>query len=397
MTVYRILVATYTDSLVTLLFDPSVPSLKVASTLKVGHHPSWLTSHPDDPSLVFTGLEQADGRILALRFDAAGRGKVVGSMKSGGADPASLLAVRGTLFVGNYSSGSVVTTPLSTTAPYFSDATSSAVPLSGTGPNKERQEASHPHHVVYVPELGELLVPDLGADKTWRLQREKEKWAVKGHVAYAAGSGPRHVVYHDGLLYTICELTSTLTSHRLSSLPSSASTLLSSTSTLTDPPPELGDRLAAELLYSSSPSATPHLYASNRNDPSPLGDTLSIFSLEKPGAPELVTEVRTGVKHLRGVEIGGEGGRWVVLGGAQGGGVKIYEKVDGGRGLKEIVGLPGVDSPTAFLWLLQSSQNPRLLASGSGAGLGGVLGWFVGRLRDMWSSILKGLRGPKSV
>ncbi|KAI0048625.1 putative isomerase YbhE [Auriscalpium vulgare] len=350
MPLHHILVASYTDAIATLRFDSTARELKLVSTVQVGHHPSWIVTHPDDPSLVFTGLEQADGRILALKYDAEGRGTVVGSISSGGADPASLLAADGTLFIGNYSSGSLVVTPLSASPPYFSDAASVSTQFSGTGPDASRQESSHPHQVVFVPGREELLVPDLGADKTWRLLKQGGVWTVKGHVEYEPGSGPRHVVFNDGILYTLNELKSTISAHRFPPLPE-APTLLHTTSTFASPPNPLGACLAAELLLSSSGPSPPYLYASNRNDPSPLGDPLSIFSLANPEAPALVGDVRSGVKHMRGVVVGGEGGRFVVLGGALGGGVKIYEQEDAGRALREVAALPGVEAPTGFLWL----------------------------------------------
>ena len=98
---YRILVASYTDVLTSLLFDPKGPTLKVTSEIKVGNNPSWLTVHPNDPTLVFTGLEVAYGIIIALKFDENGNGTIVGQISSGGADPASLLATTDILLVGN--------------------------------------------------------------------------------------------------------------------------------------------------------------------------------------------------------------------------------------------------------------------------------------------------------
>ena len=101
MTGYRILVASYTDRITSLLFDPTGPSLKVTSEVKVGARPSWLTVHPSDPSLIFTGLENLEGVVVALKYDNDGNGTIVGQIPSGGADPASLLATTDTLFVGN--------------------------------------------------------------------------------------------------------------------------------------------------------------------------------------------------------------------------------------------------------------------------------------------------------
>ena len=98
---YRILVGSYTSDVTTLEFDPDARTLQVISALTVGHHPSWLTRHPSDPTLVYTGLEQTEGKILAFKVDSEGTIKVVGEANSGGADPASLEALEEELIVGN--------------------------------------------------------------------------------------------------------------------------------------------------------------------------------------------------------------------------------------------------------------------------------------------------------
>jgi 6-phosphogluconolactonase (cycloisomerase 2 family) len=74
----------------------------------------------------------------------------------------------------------------------------------GSGPSP-RQESSHPHQVLEVD--GAFLVPDLGADVVRRIEvtgdgglRETDRFA------FPAGSGPRHAVLADGLLYVVCEL-----------------------------------------------------------------------------------------------------------------------------------------------------------------------------------------------
>ena len=60
-----------------------------------------LTVHPSDPFLIFTGLENLEGVVVALKYDNNDNGTIVGQILSGGADPASLLATADTLFVGN--------------------------------------------------------------------------------------------------------------------------------------------------------------------------------------------------------------------------------------------------------------------------------------------------------
>lgn len=77
----------------------------------------------------------------------------------------------------------------------------------GTGPRTDRQEASHPHEAYDNGD--EVLIPDLGADKTLRISKGSNGWEVKDSIDYPAGSGPRHVlVYSEGLLAEIrAELT----------------------------------------------------------------------------------------------------------------------------------------------------------------------------------------------
>lgn len=98
---YRILVGSYTNKIYTLTFDPTSSSLTLVSTLTVGHHPSWITPHPTDGSLVFAGLEQPDGKVVVVKYKADGQGTLIGEVPSGGADPCTLLAVGTELLIGN--------------------------------------------------------------------------------------------------------------------------------------------------------------------------------------------------------------------------------------------------------------------------------------------------------
>ena len=122
---------------------------------------------------------------------------------------------------------------------------------------------------------------------------------------------------------------------------------------------------AAEILIPKPNRSFPtaYIYTSNREDPHPEGDTIAIFSLEKgEGHPELVTEVRTGLRHLRGMVFGGEDDKWLIVGGVgsanksfEGGGIKIYERVEGGRELRQVAELDNAVGSkfkaTCFLWL----------------------------------------------
>jgi len=354
MTPYRILVSSYTDEIYTLLFDDANRRLDVVSEVKVGHHPSWVTSHPNDRSVVFTGLEQSDGIAVALKFDQEGRGEVIGTAESGGKDPCSLLATKDELLIANYSSGTVGSISLTNSPPYISTSSLARnVQLTGTGPNKSRQEGSHPHQVYFVDEYQELLVPDLGADRVCRFKKSADgSWALCGHVQYKSGGGPRHVAYYNGELFTLLELSSKVVRHKFPPIPGLPE-FITSTPTMSSPAPQPNDMLAAEILipHPNSLFPTPYLYLSNRNDPSPEGDIIAIFDfVSDPGKLQLIAEVRTGLQHMRGMLFGGENEKYLVVGGVNGGGVKVFERINDGLGLKEVAKNEGVKAPTGFLW-----------------------------------------------
>ena len=148
------------------------------------------------------------------------------------------------------------------------------------------------------------------------------------------------------------ELSSEVTAHRLPPLPAEP-THLATVPTMSKFPGTLAETgmLAAEILLPAPNSAfpTPYLYVSNRNDPSPEGDVIAIYSVADPEKVELVAEVRSGLKHLRGMVFGGPQDKYLVAGGVLGGGVKVFERVDGGKGLKDVASL-ALEAPTGFLW-----------------------------------------------
>ncbi|KAG2355917.1 hypothetical protein BDR07DRAFT_1301843 [Suillus spraguei] len=361
-----ILVASYTDSVYTLSFDPTPPTgsptLNLVARTLVGHHPSWIASHPSNKSLIYTGLEQADGEVVAIKYGRGGTiagGDVVARAKSGGADPCTLLVAEDELIVGNYSSGTIATFPISTSAPYILSPNpwTLSMPFEHVGRNKARQSSSHPHQIIFNPlnhMEKELLVPDLGADTVWRLiKRSDGKWTICGRIDFEPGGGPRHVAARGTTLYTLLELTLKLAVHTLPPLPAPPTPLTSLFTLSALPIPDT--MTAAEILLPEPNTFFPEIfiYTSNRNDPHLEGDTIAIFSLAAgEGQPELVNEVRTGLTHVRGMAFGGDQDKYLIVGGVEGGGVKVFERIDGGKGLQEIakLGEDIVGCPTGFLW-----------------------------------------------
>lgn len=98
---FPILVASYTDEIVTLEFDSDKATLTPTSKLAAGHHPSWIAGHPTDKTLLVAGLEQSDGKVVALRYDASGKGTVLSVSPTFGQDPCHVLVDKDEVFAAN--------------------------------------------------------------------------------------------------------------------------------------------------------------------------------------------------------------------------------------------------------------------------------------------------------
>ncbi|KDQ20255.1 hypothetical protein BOTBODRAFT_27670 [Botryobasidium botryosum FD-172 SS1] len=356
---HTILVGSYSSEITALEFDTSTspPTLSVSASFPTGKNPSWISPHPSDKSLLVAGNEVPDGKIQLFKFDQAQKTlELLGERPSGGADPAHILVLEDEIIVANYTGGTVQVVPLTLDPPSLGTP-SQVFQLTGTSVNTTRQESSHPHQAVLHLEGHEVLVPDLGADKILRFAKENGKWVIKGSVDITPGAGPRHIVIYENKLYTVGELDNTLIVHEFPALPEEPRHI--TTLPTVRPPREADPAMipAANILAPPTPTfPTPFIYVTNRNDPHPEGDSIAIYSLSSPdeaspGGVTLVNEVHTGMKHARGLAIGGPDDKYLIIGGVHGGGIKVFERTKGGASLKEVAKLEGVEKPTGFVWL----------------------------------------------
>ena len=108
--------------------------------------------------------------------------------------------------------------------------------------------------------------------------------------------------------------------------------------------------LAAEILLTPSKK---FIYVSNRNDPSPDGDTIAVFSVQTDSEEsKLVREIRTGVTHARGMNFSRDG-KYLAVVGNHSGSVNIFEVVQGSADgeVTLVASVKGLEKPTAVIWL----------------------------------------------
>lgn len=251
-------------------------------------NPSFLALSVDQ-SVLYAINEIADfeggdtGSIEAYAIDAAsGQLTLINRVDSGGSIPAHL-AVDPTgsfLVVANYVGSNYVVLPIRDDGGL--DAVSGTVQQEGSGPNEERQEAPHPHAVVFDPSGGFVAGADLGIDQiaAFSLDAATGELVPASEVSAAPGAGPRHLAFHpDGaVLYAINELDATITAYAFDAATGAIGAEIQTVSTVPDG--FVGTKSTAEIFVYPSGQ---FLYGSNRgmeDAPSAEANSIVAFSVD---------------------------------------------------------------------------------------------------------------------
>ncbi|KAJ8490029.1 hypothetical protein ONZ45_g13352 [Pleurotus djamor] len=351
-----------------------------------GVNPSWIASHPQNTSILYAVNEASPvGALQSFEVDAEGGLTLVDEVTSGG-------------------NGPTFTNPLSTgevTAMNFGSPNCSLVATVPGDPLRFQRDSpvvsfpvaegapSNPH--MSLEFNGEVFVPDLGADKIWRLVNDDApgNFRVQGQIDIDAGAGPRHIAILDGILFTLHEKTSTLTAQQIPEGPNG--TTLSLIANVSIVPPD-------------QPAGSSNRNIGNATDP--RGDSIAIFEFINPNAssnnntdsgavvspPEtpgctchakrmhkfhkriyarggcqfakrqedasplrLINQVFTGVDQIRSMALGrvDDGSDEFLIAGAGIGekGVVMFQRVDGGRNLTEVARNTDVPTRTSFVFI----------------------------------------------
>jgi 6-phosphogluconolactonase (cycloisomerase 2 family) len=168
--------------------------------------------------------------------------------------------------VGNYIGGDFVVLPIEANGQL--GPVSGVLKDSGSGPDKDRQEAPHPHSVVFDTNGRFIAAADLGTDKVQTFRLANGGLERVSEASVAPGAGPRHLAFsHDGkTLYAIDELNATVTVLAYDPATGKLGEIVQTIST--EPPGYSGPHSTAEIAVHPSGK---FLYGSNRGAQSIVG------------------------------------------------------------------------------------------------------------------------------
>lgn len=202
-----LLVGTYTskkgEGIYVYDFNTKTADNSLVSLVK-SSNPSYLAVSPNK-KIVYAANENADsttegigGSVSAFAFDN-GQLTFINKQFSGGKHPCYVAVDKSGkwVFAGNYSSGTFAVFPTTSTGAI--DPATQVIAHTGSGPNKDRQEASHVHATVLSPDNDYLFVPNLGIDKVMSYNFNKTTGKLTPSAQVSAnsepGSGPRHIEF----------------------------------------------------------------------------------------------------------------------------------------------------------------------------------------------------------
>lgn len=199
-----------------------------------------------------------------------------------------------------------------------------------SGPNRERQDAPHPHSATISPDNRFLLVCDLGNDhiSVFSMDPATARLSTSDPFLFSnnrPGSGPRHVAFHPNSrwVYGINELDSTI-DHYLWTTTHSVRTPQALLVVAGPPVKTIADNFpvakntAAEILV--SPNGY-YLYASNRGE-----DSLVVFAIDpRSGSLKLTQRISCGGKAPRQFTLDPTG-NWLLCGNQDSGSLAVFRR-----------------------------------------------------------------------
>jgi len=255
-------------------------------------NPSFVALHPSG-NFLYVSNEIADyegndaGSMEAYAIDNETGQLTLLNTQAVGSIPAHLQVdpTGSFVVVGNYVGASFQILPIN--ADGSLEPVSSEIVITGSGPNAERQEAPHPHAVLFDPTGKFIATADLGTDMVRVYTVDGGQLALVSEAAVEPGSGPRHVAFHPGgnFLYVINELTANIAAFAFDPATGQLGNIVQLISTVPEDFPE--HKSTAEIMVHPSGK---FLYGSNRKfEDHPEADAIVAYSIfEETGELTLI-------------------------------------------------------------------------------------------------------------
>ncbi|MDR3170331.1 MAG: lactonase family protein [Treponema sp.] len=180
-------------------------------------NPAYLALSPSKKHLYVTNETNAcEGVVSAFALEGDGL-RFLNQQSSKGTGPCHVAINNEAthMVVANYMSGTLCVLPLEPTGALGEPV--QVIQFTGSGPNRERQEASHAHFFMFDPLNNYGFACDLGTDRVMVYSFDKDAAAPLSPAAVPwvstkPGAGPRHGVFHPAgtYAYYVNELDSTV-------------------------------------------------------------------------------------------------------------------------------------------------------------------------------------------
>ncbi|MDE2855275.1 MAG: lactonase family protein [Chloroflexota bacterium] len=247
----------------------------------------YLNLHPNGQCLVATTMD-GDVQVVTFAIDSDGLLSLLSRQAAAGSSPAYVCvdaSGRNALMV-NYvvgeARGNIRVYPINSEG-VLGEATEH-IEHEGSGPNRDRQEVSHPHMIVATPDNRFAVVPDLGTDMIYlyALDSGAGKLTLAQTLNLPPGAGPRHVAFHPTLprMYVINELDSTMAAFAYDEDDNWARLSIESTLPTYYVQPAGRPNTCADVHVHPNGK---FLYGSNRGH-----DSIVIYALDADGLPQLL-------------------------------------------------------------------------------------------------------------
>lgn len=270
-----------------LRLDEETGTLTALSVTGEAVNPHYLAFDPTVAALYAIGevMEWPEGRVTAYRFDPASATLRMGNWQPTRGHLACFLSLstdRRHLFVANYGMKPPGSEPDRAFAAFpvtqgSIGSVTGTVSQQGHGPNPERQERSHPHCILQLPD-GRLACTDLGTDELRLYAFDPATGQIAQQpdciIRMPPGAGPRHLVHtaSGDRLFVVNEMAATVTLLRRAG----SAYAIAETVSILPAETEAPDRYAAAIVL--SPQG--HLYVSNRRP-----DCISLLTAQEGNGP----------------------------------------------------------------------------------------------------------------